>query len=71
MRYRQKHPYIAQIGYILRYAIRSRFERLTWMFKVRDCHHICLFCEYYDICRAEGSGKRRKRKNEHEIRIEK
>lgn len=47
--YRQKHPYIAQIGYIL--------QRFTWMFKVKDCGHICLFCEYYDTCRQEGKGK--------------
>lgn len=42
--YRQKHPYIAQIGCILRYKL----QRFTWMFKVKDCRHICLFCEYYD-----------------------
>jgi hypothetical protein len=48
--YRQKHPYIAQIGYILRYKL----QRFTWMFKVKDCRHICLFCEYYDTCRQEG-----------------
>lgn len=66
MGYKQKHPYIAQIGYILRYAIRSRFERLTWMFKVRDCRHICLFCEYYEMCKTEEHRKkRRKRKNEY------
>lgn len=40
--YRQKHPYIAQIGYILRYKL----QRFTWMFKVKDCRHVCLFCEY-------------------------
>lgn len=58
MGYRQKTPYIAQIGYILRYAIRSRFERLAWMFKVKDCRHICLFCEYYEMCRNDGSSQR-------------
>lgn len=51
--YRQKHPYIAQIGYILRYKL----QRFTWMFKVKDCRHICLFCEYYDTCRQEGKDK--------------
>ena len=51
--YRQKHPYIAQIGYILRYKL----QRFTWMFKVKNCRHICLFCEYYDTCRQEGKGK--------------
>lgn len=45
---------------------RAIIERLTWMFKVRDCRHICLFCEYFDICRAEGAGKEEK-SNEHEI----
>ena len=47
--YRQKHPYIAQIGYILRYKL----QRFTWMFKVKDCRHICLFCEYFDRCKEE------------------
>ncbi len=28
--------------------------RLTWMLKVRDCRHICLFCEHYRRCREEG-----------------
>ena len=58
MGYRQKHPYIAQIGYILRYAVKRGIERLTWMFKVRDCRHICLFCEYYETCRNDGSSQR-------------
>lgn len=58
MGYRQKHPYIAQIGYIMRYAIQSRFERLTWMFKVKDCRHICMFCEYYEMCRNDGISQR-------------
>lgn len=59
--YRQKHPYIAQIGYILRYKL----QRFTWMFKVKDCRHICLFCEY--LTHAD----RRAKANEHEIRNEK
>lgn len=58
MGYRQKHPYIAQIGYMLKYAVKRGFERLTWMFKVRDCRHICLFCEYYETCRNDGSSQR-------------
>lgn len=58
MGYRQKHPYIAQIGYMLKYAVKRGIERLTWMFKVRDCRHICLFCEYYETCRNDGSGQR-------------
>ena len=24
------------------------------MFKVKDCRHVCLFCEYYGMCRADG-----------------
>lgn len=44
---------ILQIAYILRYKL----QRFTWMFKVKDCRHICLFCEYYDTCRQEGKGK--------------
>ena len=60
--YRQKHPYIAQIGYILRYKL----QRFTWMFKVKDCRHICLFCEYYDT-----HADRRAKTNEHEICNEK
>lgn len=55
--YKQKHPYIAQIGYIVQYAIRSRVVRLTWMFKVKDCKHICLFCEYYERCKREVNEK--------------
>ena len=58
MGYRQKHPYIAQIGYMMRYAVKRGIERLTWMFKVRDCRHICLFCEYYETCRNDGSSQR-------------
>lgn len=35
--YRQKHPYIAQIGYILRYKL----QRFTWMFKVIADTFVC------------------------------
>lgn len=58
MGYRQKHPYIAQIGYMLKYAVKRGIERLAWMFKVGDCRHICLFCEYYETCRNDGSSQR-------------
>lgn len=58
MGYRQKHPYIAQIGYMMRYAVKRGIERLTWMFKVRDCRHICMFCEYYETCKNDGSSQR-------------
>lgn len=54
---KQKYPYIAQIGYIVRYAIRSGVDRITQMFKVKDCKHICLFCEYYEKCKREVNEK--------------
>lgn len=59
--YRQKHPYIAQIAYILRYKL----QRFTWMLKVKDCRHLCLTCEYYEICKREVNA------DEYEIRNEK
>ena len=36
--------------------MREIILRLLWMFKVKDCKRICLFCEYYDICRADETG---------------
>ena len=33
--------------------VKRILERLSWMFKVKDCRHVCLFCEYYDMCRAD------------------
>lgn len=36
--------------------MREMIQRFLWMFKVKDCKRICLFCEYYDMCRAEGTG---------------
>lgn len=35
--------------------------RMEWMYKVRDCHHICLFCEHYTRCRMDGATKRREK----------
>lgn len=32
-------------------------EKIVHMFRVKDCRGICLFCEYYDICRREEGGK--------------
>lgn len=32
---------------------REMVTRLKWMFKVKDCRSICLFCEFYEQCRAE------------------
>ncbi len=40
-------------------------ERIRHMLKVKDCKHVCLFCEYYDICKEEAKA------NEHEICKEK
>ena len=33
--------------------------------QVKDCKHVCLFCEYYDMCKEEAKA------NEHEICKEK
>lgn len=44
--------------------------RILWMFKVNDCRHICLFCEYYEMCREELAGME-ETANEYEIRNEK
>ena len=41
---------------------RAAVRRIIWMYKVRDCHHICLFCEHYMRCRVDGAGKRRGKK---------
>lgn len=33
-------------------------ERILHMLRVKDCRHVCLFCEYYDMCKQEiGSRK--------------
>ena len=31
-------------------------ERIRHMLKVKDCKHVCLFCEYYDMCKEEAKG---------------
>lgn len=33
--------------------IKEIITRLKWMHKVKDCRGICLFCEFYEQCRAE------------------
>lgn len=33
--------------------IGEMIERFLRMFKVKDCRHVCLFCEYFSICKAE------------------
>lgn len=45
---------------------REAVARLRWMFKVKDCRHICLFCKYYETCKTEGNTeKERRNRNEH------
>lgn len=29
------------------------FEKIERMFRMRDCRGVCLFCEYYDICKHD------------------
>lgn len=40
---------------------RRIIDRIAWMFKVKNCRHCCVFCEYYDICKLEGAGRREKK----------
>lgn len=28
--------------------------RVIWMYRVRDCRHICLFCRHYGMCKEDG-----------------
>ena len=32
-------------------------ERIRHMLKVKDCKSVCIFCEYYDMCKSEFEGK--------------
>lgn len=32
-------------------------KRFLRMFKVKDCTHACMFCEYYDLCKDEEEMK--------------
>lgn len=51
--------------------IRALLERLAWMFKVRDCRHVCVWCEYFDICKGSETEAERLeggKENEHEVR---
>ena len=34
------------------------FQRILWMFKVKDCRHVCLFCEHYHVCTIDGATER-------------
>ena len=31
-------------------------ERILHMLRVKDCRHVCLFCEYYDMCKDNIRG---------------
>ena len=44
---------------------REQFAITKSTVKVKDCKHVCLFCEYYDMCKEEAKA------NEHEICKEK
>lgn len=37
--------------------MREVIERIGHMFTVKDCKHICLFCEYYEKCKREVNEK--------------
>ena len=42
--------------------MREVAERFRHMLKVKDCRHLCLTCEYYEICKREVNA------DEYEIR---
>ena len=46
-------------------------ERILHMLRVKDCRHVCLFCEYYDVCKQEIGSRKEVKENEHEICNEK
>ncbi len=46
-------------------------ERILHMLRVKDCRHVCLFCEYYDMCKQEIGSRKEVKENEHEICNEK
>jgi hypothetical protein len=46
-------------------------ERILHMLRVKDCRHVCLFCEYYDMCKQETGSRKEVKENEHEICNEK
>lgn len=45
---------------------REAIKRIGCMFKVKDCHSVCLFCEYFDMCYEEIKAEEVKEENEHE-----
>lgn len=42
--------------------MRRIIEKLLHMIRTKDCRHVCLFCEYYDICRSEAREQEDKEK---------
>ncbi len=43
----------------LLWAVKRTFKKILWMFKVKDCRQVCLFCEYFDRCQADVKKERR------------
>lgn len=43
-------------------VINKIIQQFSWMFKVKNCRHVCLFCKYYHECTTEGATERRKGK---------
>lgn len=41
-----------------RNPVMAAVAKVSWMFKVKDCHHICIFCKYYRKCREDGIQKK-------------
>ena len=39
-------------------------ERILHMLRVKDCRHVCLFCEYYDMCKQEIGSRKEVKENE-------
>lgn len=37
--------------------VRWIIERIMWMIRMKDCRHVCMWCEYWDLCREEELGK--------------
>ena len=42
-------------------------ERILHMLRVKDCRRVCLFCEYYDMCKQDTGSRKEVKENEHEI----
>lgn len=42
--------------------MRKIIEKIIHMIKTKDCKHICLFCEYYEMCSREVKAEREDKK---------